>query len=80
MTTLTFKVSSDEARRLRKLARKQNVTLSELLRQKALAVANPQVGVRRVRCRATGAKIFASPPESEPLTTATVRELLVDFP
>jgi len=62
------------------LAKKQNVTLSDLLRQKTLAEDNPQIGVRRVRCRETGAQIFASAPGSKPLTTASVREMLADFP
>jgi hypothetical protein len=80
MPTLTFKVSSDEARRLRNLAKKQNVTLSELLRKKTLSEDSSHLGVRRVRCRETGAQIFASAPGSKPLTTASVRELLADFP
>ncbi len=33
-----------------------------------------------VRCPDTGAMIFAAPEDQPPLTTETVRELLVNFP
>jgi hypothetical protein len=78
--TLTFKVSEDEARRIRALARKQKVSLSDLIRRKTLSIDSAPGQIRRVKCETTGAPIFAGPPGAAPLTTASVREMLADFP
>ena len=80
MPTITFKVNPDEARRIRTMARKQNLTLSDLIRQKTLAGETGPGRVHRVRCRDTGAMIFSSPAGVPPLTTEVVREMLADFP
>ena len=80
MPTVTFKVNEDEARRLRAMAKKRKLSLSDLIRQKTLSGDGAPGDVRRVRCRETGAWIFASAPGSTPLTTASVREILSDFP
>ena len=80
MPTVTFKVNADEARRLRSMAKKQNLSVSDLIRQKTLSSNGGLGKVRRVRCRKTGARIFASTPGLPPLTTASVREMLADFP
>jgi hypothetical protein len=80
MPTVTFKVNEDEARRLRAMARKRKLSLSDLIRQKTLSGDGVPGDVRRVRCRETGVWIFASAPGSTPLTTASVREILSDFP
>jgi hypothetical protein len=80
MKTLTFKVSDDEARLIRSLARREKLTVSEYLRRRASG-ARGAVGVpARVRCEFTGAMIFAPLPEQPPLDTASVREMLADFP
>jgi hypothetical protein len=80
MTTLTFKVTADEARRIRKLARKENLTLSEFLRRRASGQASEPIKPGRVRCAFTGAMIFASLANQPPLTTETVKEIMADFP
>jgi hypothetical protein len=80
MPTLTFKVTMDEARRIRAEARGKKMTLSEYVRGRALSDGKSSGHVRQVRCAHTGAKIFSSPPGMRPLTTETVREMLADFP
>ncbi len=44
-----------------------------------LALAPPEKP-RTVRCRHTGAEIFAAPERLPPLSTEMVRDLLSDFP
>jgi len=80
VTTLTFKVSEEEARRIRSQARKEGVTVSEFLRRRATAVITKPRKPRRVRCKHTGAMIFSPPSNEMPLTTEIVREMLSDFP
>ena len=80
MTTLTFKVTDGEARRIRSGARKERVTVSEYLRRRASLSMPASRKPGRVRCPHTGAMIFASPDNQPPLTTNAVRDLLADFP
>lgn len=80
MPTLTFKVTIDEARRIRTEAKAGKMTLSEYVRRRALNDRKTPRPVRRLRCEHTGAKIFSSPAGAPPLTTETVREMLADFP
>lgn len=79
MTTLSFKVSDDEARLIRALASRERLSLSEYLRRRASGVGEPALP-ERVKCELTGAKIFSPPPGQPPLTTAAVKEMLGDFP
>jgi uncharacterized protein (DUF1778 family) len=78
--TLTFKVTDEEARRIRAAAKKQRLTVSEFLRRRAagaeLVPAEPQL----VKCPLTGAMIFAPLADAPPLTLESVKEMLVDFP
>ena len=80
MPTLTFKVSLDEARRIRMLAKQKKTTVSDYVRQRSLQNGKTHEQVRRIRCKHTGAMIFASPAGTVPLTTERVREMLADFP
>ena len=80
MTTLSFKVSDEEARTIRVQARKEGVSVSEYLRRRARLSMPPPQKPARVLCPHTGALIFAAPAHLLPLTTETVRELLADFP
>jgi hypothetical protein len=80
MTTLTFKVTDQQARLIRNRARKERVTVSEYLRRRATLVLAPARPPSKVRCPHTGALIFAAVDDQPPLTTDAVRELLVDFP
>lgn len=79
MTTLSFKVSDDEARLIRALAERERLSLSEYLRRRASGVGEPTAPAR-VRCGLTGAMIFAPSAGETPLTTAAVKEMLSDFP
>lgn len=78
-TTITFKLSPDEARTLRQRARRMGVTLSEYLRRQLLS-PKPNDEIRQQRCSYTGATIFAPAPHLPPLSTESVREALSDFP
>ena len=80
MTTITFKVTEDEARLIRSRARKEGISVSEYLRRRASVSMPAPQKPRRVRCPHTGAMIFAAPENQPPLTTESVRELLSDFP
>jgi hypothetical protein len=80
MKTITFKVSDDEARLIRSLAKEERTSLSEYLRRRALGAARPAKLPPRVRCEFTGAMIFDHSPGLAPLTTQTLREMLADFP
>jgi hypothetical protein len=80
MTTITFKVTEEEARLIRSRARKEHISVSEYLRRRANVSLPGSKKPGRVRCRHTGAIIFAAPENQPPLTTESVRELLYDFP
>jgi hypothetical protein len=80
MTTLSFKVSATEARRIRSLAQHEKLSLSEYLRRRASGRPNNPVKPGRVRCPLTGALVFAPLPGHPPLTTEAVNQILGDFP
>jgi len=80
MPTISFKVSDDEANLIRTLAKQERASLSEYLRQRATVPGKAPALPRRVRCEFTGAMIFAPMPDAKELTTATVREMLANFP
>jgi hypothetical protein len=78
--TLTFKVSDEEEKMIRSLAKKERTTLSEYLRRRATGMARSDEPPQRVRCEFTGAMIFGPAPGLAPLTTKAVSEMLADFP
>ena len=80
MTTLTFKLQDDEARSLRAAARRVGLTVSEFVRRRLRTDGAEAKPVGRIKCRHTGAMIFAPAPQHPPLSTAAVREMLADFP
>jgi len=80
MKTLTFKVSDDEARLIRSLARREKLSVSEYLRRRAGGGSGVARVPGRVRCEFTGAMIFAPAPGQPPFDTESVREMLADFP
>jgi hypothetical protein len=81
MPTMSFKVSEDEARLIRALARKEKLTLSEYLRRRASSGSGATPApVQRTRCKHTGATIFAANLDLPPLSTESVRAMLADFP
>ena len=60
--------------------RRAKLTLSEFLRRQ-IRVKTPEAApVRRVKCRHTGAMIFAPPSHFPILTTEAVRDMLADYP
>ena len=79
MTTISFKVSEDEARHIRKRARQQRLSVSEYLRRRATGT-DEAAPVGKVRCDITGAEIFAPLTGGSVLTTETVRQMLAEFP
>ncbi len=81
MPTISFKISTDGARRLRAAARGAKLTTSEFVRQKVSPPPKKKKSKPILkRCPYTGAMIFAARPDLPPLTTESVREMLADFP
>ena len=79
MTTISFKVTEDEARMIRSRAKRERISVSEYRRRASVKMPVPRKP-RQVRCAHTGAMIFAAAEDHPPLTTESVRELLSDFP
>jgi hypothetical protein len=82
MPTITFKVSALEAARIRELARREGVTVSEFLRRRAVAHQphRESRGYRVTTNPLTGLPVMEAPPEAAPVSSAQVRALLADFP
>jgi hypothetical protein len=79
MTTLTFKVRDEEAATIRRQAKAQGVSVSELLRRRVI-IPETRKPIETVICEYTGARIFKGDPSFIPLTTESVKEMLADFP
>ena len=79
MTTLAFRLDDEEARLLRLEAKRDQLTLSELLRQKLLATTRSSQPIGLATCPITGTTIFSSAPQFGTLSTASVNEILGDF-
>ena len=84
MPTLTFKVTAEEAARIRRLARREKRTLSEFLRRRAVDAARARSddggGYRIERSPVTGLPVMYAPTDTAPVTPEEVRALLADFP
>ncbi len=80
MVAISFKVDEHEARTIRLQAKREGISVSEFLRRAARLALTPPGKPRTVRCRHTGARIFAAPERLPPLSTEMVRDLLSDFP
>ena len=82
MVTISFKLSEDEALRLRAKARKAKMTVSHFLRKRIRGESSPRLAeITKKKCPLTGAAIFTSKGRDlPPLTTATVRKMLAEFP
>lgn len=82
MPTLTFKVSERDAARIRELARRERVTVSEFLRRRAVASAGVgDVGdYRVVEDPLTGLPVMEAPAGMKPVSSEQIRALLADFP
>ena len=82
MPTITFKVTAREAARIRELARREGVTVSEFLRRRAIAAPpHPSAGAYRITTDSvTGLPVMEAPSGTPPVSSAQIRALLADFP
>lgn len=83
MPTLTFKVTPEEAARIRRLARRERRTVSEFLRRRAMAAAAPTAhaaGYRIETSPVTGLPVMRAPAGTPPTTPEQIKALLADFP
>ncbi len=80
MTTLSFKVSIEEAQAIRERARQERMTVSEFLRRQAAAPMRRQGQVNLRECPLTHVKIFDTVEDLSPLTVEATRKILADFP
>jgi hypothetical protein len=81
MHTITFKVTEREAARIREMARREGVTLSEFLRRRAMIPLPESEGEYRiVEDPVTGLPVMEAPPGRPAVTSEQVRALLADFP
>lgn len=81
MPTISFKVSAEEARAIRRQARSHRCTVSDFLRKAAL----PAVPAKKVRLRMkkhpVSGLLYNAAEEGGPVVTdEQVREALADFP
>jgi len=82
MPTITFKVTDREAARIRELARREGLTVSEFLRRRAMAsaAAVPAEGYRIAEDPLTGLPVMEPPPGMAPVSSEQIRALMADFP
>ena len=82
MPTISFKVSAREAARIRALARREGLTVSEFLRRRAASTApNDAAGdYRIVEDPVTGLPVMSGPPGRGLVSSEQIRALMADFP
>jgi hypothetical protein len=81
MPTISFKVSAREAARIRELARREGLTVSEFLRRRAVSVAGDDAGdYRIVEDPVTGLPVMSGPPGRGLVSSEQIRALMADFP
>jgi hypothetical protein len=82
MPTISFKVSAREAARIRELARREGLTVSEFLRRRAVSTeARPAAGEYRiVQDPLTGLPVMQAPPGKALVSSEEIRALMTDFP
>ncbi len=82
MPTITFKVTGREAARIRELARREGLTVSEFLRRRAMAstAVGPAEGYRITEDPITGLPVMEAPSEMAPVSSEQIRALMADFP
>ena len=78
MPTLTLKVSHGEAARIRELARREGLTVSEFLRRRAVAAAAPSGSgaYRIVKDPLTGLPVMEAPEGTGPVDSEQIRALI----
>ncbi len=82
MPTITFKVTAREAARIREMARREGITVSEFLRRRAVQVPSAEsAGEYRITDDPlTGLPVMEAPPGVGPVSSDRIRALLADFP
>jgi hypothetical protein len=80
MATISFKVSDEDARKIRARARMERLTVSEFLRRQAVGSSQIPALVGLSPCGLTGATIFDGAEDLPPLTVDSTRKMLADFP
>lgn len=80
VTKMSFKVSEEESRQIRFLAERENLSLSEYLRRRAIGPSTHLLKPELVRCPLTGAMVFKPATDKSGMTTGAVAEQLSDFP
>jgi hypothetical protein len=77
---ISFKVSEEEAQRIRAHACSESLSFSEFLRRQAMALCRPPTVIKQTKCPLTAAIIFDRAKDMAPLTVDSTREMLADFP
>ena len=83
MPTITFKVTAQEAARIRRMARREGLTVSDFLRRRAVQTAPTagEAGDYHVETSTvTGLPVMHAPKEVPAVSSEQVRALLADFP
>jgi len=80
MPTLTFKVSTEEARAIRAAARREKRTVSAHLRAAVLGKRSPRPKYRSGIHPVSGLPYNAAGKKLPPVTLEDIRESLADFP
>lgn len=82
MPTISFKVSAREAARIRELARREGLTVSEFLRRRASSAAPTLAAAdyRIVEDPVTGLPLMTGPPGAGVVSSEQIEALLADFP
>jgi hypothetical protein len=82
MPTITFKVSQREAARIRELARREGLTVSEFLRRRAVVpgIEGKPEKYRIAQDPVTGLPVMIAPSGMAPVTSEQIRALMSDFP
>jgi len=80
--TISFKVSVGAAARIRELARREGLSVSEFLRRRATApVPSETAGAYQIsEDPLTGLPVMRGPGTAEPVSSEQVRALMADFP
>lgn len=82
MPTISFKVTPRDAARIRELARREGLTVSEFLRRRALSgpSALQAEGYRISADSVTGLPVMEAPSGMAPVSSEQIRALMADFP
>jgi hypothetical protein len=82
MPTISFKVTAREVARIRELARRDGLTVSEFLRRRAVSTAGGSAAgeYRITKDPLTGLPVMEGPPGRALVSSEQIRALMADFP